>query len=199
MDLFFFLGTWDVTITSRNMSSNGMNPKLTLTACDDKGASASICIPKGSFKRTEAYRASLDLEKKFSTICKVRLEVEDTDRETWHCRKVKPNDASIPFFVKCSWQTYNSGFQKHLTLGLTNSLFLLFIYCISILLETQGGWVSRRCKLNGSYNSWNMQSWCYGFHNSVSSIYFRVTIIQIRDFCPTLKHCSTLCYWSVTD
>ncbi|XP_066480514.1 oxygen-regulated protein 1 [Tiliqua scincoides] len=82
-------GTWDVTVTSRNTSSNGVNPKLILTACDDKGASASVCIPKGAFKRAEAYRASLDLDKKFSTICKVRLEVEDTDGETWCCRKVK--------------------------------------------------------------------------------------------------------------
>ncbi|KAJ6662119.1 hypothetical protein lerEdw1_012584 [Lerista edwardsae] len=82
-------GTWDVIIMSKNMSSNGMNPKLTLTACDDKGASASVCISKGSFKRAEAYQASLDLDKKFSTICKVRLEVEDTDGETWRCRKMK--------------------------------------------------------------------------------------------------------------
>lgn len=79
-----------------------MNPKLTLTACDDKGASASVCISKGSFKRAEIYQASLDLDKKFSTICKVRLEVEDTDGETWRCCKVKPNEASVHLSVKCS-------------------------------------------------------------------------------------------------
>ncbi|XP_028592785.2 oxygen-regulated protein 1 [Podarcis muralis] len=84
-----FHGTWDVTVTSRGISSNAMNPKLTLTVCDDKGASSSVFIPKGSFKRAEAYQATLELDKKSNMICKVRLEVEDTDGEMWHCREVK--------------------------------------------------------------------------------------------------------------
>lgn len=87
--LFCFLGTWDVTVTTHGFSDNGVNPKLVLTVCDDKGMSASVFIPKGSFKRAETYQASLELNKKFSTICKVRLEAEDTDGETWHCREVK--------------------------------------------------------------------------------------------------------------
>nr|XP_020651634.1 lipoxygenase homology domain-containing protein 1-like isoform X1 [Pogona vitticeps]XP_020651635.1 lipoxygenase homology domain-containing protein 1-like isoform X1 [Pogona vitticeps]XP_020651636.1 lipoxygenase homology domain-containing protein 1-like isoform X1 [Pogona vitticeps] len=82
-------GTWDVTITTRGFSNNSVNPKLVLTVCDDKAMSASVFIPKGSFKRAEAYQASLELNKKFIMMCKVRLEAEDTGGETWHCREVK--------------------------------------------------------------------------------------------------------------
>ncbi|XP_062987373.1 oxygen-regulated protein 1 [Elgaria multicarinata webbii] len=83
-------GTWDVIVTPRgNNTSNAMNPTLTLTVCDDKGASASVFISKGSFKRAEAYQASLELDKKFHTMCKVRLEVQDTDGEMWCCYEVK--------------------------------------------------------------------------------------------------------------
>ncbi|KAJ7338826.1 hypothetical protein JRQ81_012728, partial [Phrynocephalus forsythii] len=82
-------GTWDVAITTHEFSNSGENPKLALTVCDDKGMSASVLIPKGSFKRAETYQASLELNKKFSLMYKVRLEAEDTDGEMWHCREVK--------------------------------------------------------------------------------------------------------------
>ncbi|XP_077208521.1 oxygen-regulated protein 1 [Paroedura picta] len=82
-------GTWDVTVTTRDSSPNSINPKLTLSVCDDKGTSASVCIPKGCFKRTEAHQASLELDNKFATLCKIRLEIEDIGGETWHCREVK--------------------------------------------------------------------------------------------------------------
>ncbi|KAH0617711.1 hypothetical protein JD844_016210 [Phrynosoma platyrhinos] len=82
-------GTWHVIVSTSNILNNDVNPKLTITACDDKGASASVFIPKGSFKRDEAYQTSLQLNKKFGVICKVRLEVEDTDGKTWHCQAVK--------------------------------------------------------------------------------------------------------------
>nr|XP_056710895.1 oxygen-regulated protein 1 [Euleptes europaea] len=82
-------GTWDVTITTRDISSNIINPKLVLSAWDDKGASASACIPKGLLKKAEAHQATLELDKKFGMICKVRLEIEDIGGETWHCSEVK--------------------------------------------------------------------------------------------------------------
>uniref|UniRef100_A0ACB8FDS3 Uncharacterized protein n=1 Tax=Sphaerodactylus townsendi TaxID=933632 RepID=A0ACB8FDS3_9SAUR len=82
-------GTWDVTITARDISSNDVNPKLILSVCDGKGTSASVCIPKGLLKRGEAHQASLELEKKFGMICKVRLEIEDIGGDTWHCSEVK--------------------------------------------------------------------------------------------------------------
>ncbi|XP_063155355.1 oxygen-regulated protein 1 [Candoia aspera] len=82
-------GTWDVTVITREMSDNYRNSKLTLTVCDDKGTSASVFILKGSFKRAETYQTSLELDKKFSKICKIRLEVEGTEGETWHCHEVK--------------------------------------------------------------------------------------------------------------
>ncbi|KAL8182129.1 UNVERIFIED_CONTAM: hypothetical protein K2H54_044782, partial [Gekko kuhli] len=70
-------GTWDVTVTTRDTSCNSINPKLILSAFDDKGISASVCIPKGCFKRAEAHQASLELDNKFGMICKVRLETKD--------------------------------------------------------------------------------------------------------------------------
>ncbi|XP_026526062.1 lipoxygenase homology domain-containing protein 1 [Notechis scutatus] len=82
-------GTWDVTVITREMSDNYGNSKLILTVCDDKGTSAAVFIPKGSFKRAKTYQTSLALDKKFNKICKIRLEIEDSDRETWHCHEVK--------------------------------------------------------------------------------------------------------------
>ncbi|XP_062836432.1 oxygen-regulated protein 1 isoform X2 [Anolis carolinensis] len=82
-------GTWDVIASTSNTSSSDVSPKLTITACDDKGASASVLIPKGSFKGAETYQSSLELDKKFSMISKIRLEVEDIDGRTWHCHEVK--------------------------------------------------------------------------------------------------------------
>lgn len=75
------------------MSDNYGNSKLILTVCDDKGTSAAVFIPKGSFKRAKTYQTSLELDKKFNKICKIRLEVEDSDKETWHCHEVKFNYA----------------------------------------------------------------------------------------------------------
>ncbi|XP_013907483.1 PREDICTED: lipoxygenase homology domain-containing protein 1-like isoform X2 [Thamnophis sirtalis] len=82
-------GIWDVTVIAGEMSDNYGNSKLILTVCDDKGTSAAVFIPKGSFKRAKIYQTSLELDKKFNKICKIRLEVEDSDRETWHCHEVK--------------------------------------------------------------------------------------------------------------
>ncbi|ETE71768.1 XK-related protein 4, partial [Ophiophagus hannah] len=82
-------GTWDVTVITREMSDNYGNSKLILTVCDDKGTSAAVFIPKGSFKTAKIYQTSLELDKKFNKICKIRLEIEDSDRETWHCHEVK--------------------------------------------------------------------------------------------------------------
>ncbi|KAG8133601.1 hypothetical protein E2320_011394, partial [Naja naja] len=82
-------GTWDVTVITREMSDNYGNSKLILTVCDDKGTSAAVFIPKGSFKMAKIYQTSLELDKKFNKICKIRLEIEDSDRETWYCHEVK--------------------------------------------------------------------------------------------------------------
>ncbi|KAM3841839.1 oxygen-regulated protein 1 [Vipera latastei] len=82
-------GTWDVTVITREMSDNNRNSKLILTVCDDKGTSSSVFIPKGSFKRAKSCHTSLELDKKFNKICKIRLEVEDSERETWHCQEVR--------------------------------------------------------------------------------------------------------------
>lgn len=82
------------------MSDNNRNSKLILTVCDDKGTSSSVFIPKGSFKRAKSYHTSLELDKKFNKICKIRLEVEDSDSETWHCQEVKFNYALVHIFTQ---------------------------------------------------------------------------------------------------
>lgn len=67
-----------------------MNPKMSLTVCGDKGTCTSGIFPKGSLKKEQIYETSIELSKKFNTIFKVRLEIEEAgEGETWHCREVK--------------------------------------------------------------------------------------------------------------
>ncbi|XP_027494714.1 lipoxygenase homology domain-containing protein 1-like [Corapipo altera] len=83
-------GTWDVLVTTSDISSNCMNPKMSLTVCGEKGSCTSVMFPKGSLKKEQIYETSIELSKKFNTIFKVRLEIEEAgEGETWHCREVK--------------------------------------------------------------------------------------------------------------
>ncbi|XP_017686265.1 PREDICTED: lipoxygenase homology domain-containing protein 1 [Lepidothrix coronata] len=83
-------GTWDVLVTTSDISSNSMNPKMSLTVCGEKGNCTSVIFPKGSLKKEQIYETSIELSKKFNTIFKVRLEIEEAgEGETWHCREVK--------------------------------------------------------------------------------------------------------------
>ncbi|XP_056189557.1 lipoxygenase homology domain-containing protein 1-like [Falco biarmicus] len=83
-------GTWDVLVTTTDISSSCMNPKMSLTICGEKGICTSVIFPKGSLKNKQIYETSVELSKKFSTIFKVRLEIEEAaEGETWHCHEVK--------------------------------------------------------------------------------------------------------------
>ncbi|XP_058687118.1 oxygen-regulated protein 1 [Poecile atricapillus] len=83
-------GTWDVHVTTSDISSSSMNPKMSLTVCGEKGTCTSVIFPKGSLKKDQIYETSIELSKKFNTIFKVRLEIEEAgEGETWHCHKVK--------------------------------------------------------------------------------------------------------------
>lgn len=67
-----------------------MNPKMSLTVCGEKGTCTSVIFPKGSLKKEQIYETSIELSKKFNTIFKVRLEIEEAgEGETWHCHEVK--------------------------------------------------------------------------------------------------------------
>ncbi|XP_063250128.1 oxygen-regulated protein 1 isoform X2 [Prinia subflava] len=83
-------GTWDVHVTSSDISSSSINPKMSLTVCGEKGTCTSVIFPKGSLKKEQIYETSIELSKKFNTIFKVRLEIEEAgEGETWHCREIK--------------------------------------------------------------------------------------------------------------
>uniref|UniRef100_A0A8B9BKS5 PLAT domain-containing protein n=1 Tax=Anser brachyrhynchus TaxID=132585 RepID=A0A8B9BKS5_9AVES len=83
-------GTWDVFVTTSDISSSSLNPKMSLTVCGEKGACTSVIFTKGSLKKKQVYETSIELNKKFNTIFKVRLEIEEAgEGETWHCREVK--------------------------------------------------------------------------------------------------------------
>lgn len=67
-----------------------MNPKVSLSVCGGKGICTSVIFPKGSLKNGQIYETSIELNKKFNTIFKVRLEIEDAEEgESWYCREVK--------------------------------------------------------------------------------------------------------------
>lgn len=69
---------------------------MSLTVCGEKGTSASVIFPKGSLKKKEIYETSVELNKKFNIIFKVRLEIEEAgEGETWHCREVKNKTKAI--------------------------------------------------------------------------------------------------------
>ncbi|XP_040541347.1 lipoxygenase homology domain-containing protein 1 [Gallus gallus] len=83
-------GTWDVFVTTSDISSSSTNPKMSLTVCGGKGICTSITLPKGSLKKKQVYETSIELNKKFTTIFKVRLEIEEAgEGESWHCHEVK--------------------------------------------------------------------------------------------------------------
>ncbi|XP_068044820.1 oxygen-regulated protein 1 [Anomalospiza imberbis] len=83
-------GTWDIHVTTSDISSSSVNPKMSLTICGEKGTCTSVIFPKGSLKKEQIYETSIELSKKFNTIFKVRLEIEEAgEGETWHCREVK--------------------------------------------------------------------------------------------------------------
>ncbi|XP_075776815.1 oxygen-regulated protein 1 isoform X2 [Pelodiscus sinensis] len=80
-------GTWDIIVTTSDASC--MSPKMALTVCGENGASIPVLFPKGSLK-AEICQMSVELGKKFTAICKVRLEIEDgRNGENWYCREVK--------------------------------------------------------------------------------------------------------------
>ncbi|XP_054048264.1 lipoxygenase homology domain-containing protein 1-like [Rissa tridactyla] len=98
-------GTWDVLVTTGDISSSSINPKMSLTVCGEKGTCTSVIFPKGSLKKKETYETSVELNKKFNTIFKVRLEIEEAgEGETWHCREVmlqhreSKNVLEFPFY-----------------------------------------------------------------------------------------------------
>ncbi|XP_010005184.1 PREDICTED: lipoxygenase homology domain-containing protein 1-like [Chaetura pelagica] len=83
-------GTWAVLVTTSDISSSSINPKMSLTVCGEKGTCTSVILPKGSLKKKQIYETSIELSKKFNTIFKVRLEIEEAgEGETWYCREVK--------------------------------------------------------------------------------------------------------------
>ncbi|XP_036262721.1 lipoxygenase homology domain-containing protein 1 [Molothrus ater] len=83
-------GIWDILVTTSDISSSSTNPKMSLTVCGEKGTWTSVTFPKGSLKKEQIYETSIELSKKFNTIFKVRLEIEEAgEGETWHCREVK--------------------------------------------------------------------------------------------------------------
>lgn len=87
---FSSTGTWDVFVTTSDISSSSTNPKMSLTVCGGKGICTSITLPKGSLKKKQVYETSIELNKKFTTIFKVRLEIEEAgEGESWHCHEVK--------------------------------------------------------------------------------------------------------------
>lgn len=73
-----------------DVSTSFTTPKMTLYVCGEKGVHASVLFPKGSPKKGQNYQTSLELDKKFNAICKVRLEIEEVrNGETWYCQEVK--------------------------------------------------------------------------------------------------------------
>ncbi|XP_010220726.1 PREDICTED: oxygen-regulated protein 1 [Tinamus guttatus] len=83
-------GTWDVFVTTTDVSSSFISPKMSLTVCDETGTCNSVTFPKESLKKKQIYETSIELSKKFSTIHKVRLEIEESgEGGTWHCCEVK--------------------------------------------------------------------------------------------------------------
>ncbi|XP_030300550.1 lipoxygenase homology domain-containing protein 1 [Calypte anna] len=83
-------GTWDVLVTTSDISSSCMNPKMSLTVCGETGTCTSVILPKGSLKKNQIYETTVEINKKFNTIFKVRLEIEEAgEGETWYCREVK--------------------------------------------------------------------------------------------------------------
>ncbi|XP_032775722.1 LOW QUALITY PROTEIN: oxygen-regulated protein 1 [Strigops habroptila] len=83
-------GSWDVLVTTSDIFSSSMNPKMSLSVCGGKGIRTSVIFPKGSLKNGQIYETSIELNKKFNTIFKVRLEIEEAgEGETWYCREVK--------------------------------------------------------------------------------------------------------------
>ncbi|XP_059580075.1 oxygen-regulated protein 1 [Alligator mississippiensis] len=83
-------GTWDVIVVTDDVSTSFTTPKMTLYVCGEKGVHASVLFPKGSPKKGQNYQTSLELDKKFNAICKVRLEIEEVrNGETWYCQEVK--------------------------------------------------------------------------------------------------------------
>lgn len=68
---------------------------MSLTVCGRKGVRTSIILPKGSLKKNQVYETSIELNKKFTTIFKVRLEIEEAgEGESWHCHEVKNKNLS---------------------------------------------------------------------------------------------------------
>ncbi|XP_054250623.1 oxygen-regulated protein 1 [Indicator indicator] len=83
-------GIWDVLVTTSDVTCTSTNPKMSLTVCDEKGACTSVIFPKESLKKNQIFETSIALNKKFNTIFKVRLEIEEAEEgETWHCHEVK--------------------------------------------------------------------------------------------------------------
>lgn len=58
---FISTGTWDVHVTTSDISSSSMNPKMPLTVCGEKGTCTSVIFPKGSLKKEQIYEISIEL------------------------------------------------------------------------------------------------------------------------------------------
>nr|XP_020861601.1 lipoxygenase homology domain-containing protein 1 isoform X5 [Phascolarctos cinereus] len=95
-------GTWDITVKTSNVLSSGINPKMAFIVCCERGTCEPIMFPKSSLRRAQIYRTTMEIDRNYGAIKKVRLQVEDAeDGEVWHCHEVKlqhkKNKESIEF------------------------------------------------------------------------------------------------------
>ncbi|XP_030070331.1 lipoxygenase homology domain-containing protein 1 [Microcaecilia unicolor] len=83
-------GTWDVTLTTSDSHCTDINAEAALMICCRNGTHGPVLVPKGSLTQRKTYQTSIELDKKFGAIEKVRLQMENgRDGECWHCCEVK--------------------------------------------------------------------------------------------------------------
>ncbi|XP_029443046.1 lipoxygenase homology domain-containing protein 1-like [Rhinatrema bivittatum] len=84
------VGTWDITVITSDIHSTGANAEVTLMICCKKGTYGPVLFPRGSLTQRKTYHTSIELDKKYGAIQKVRLQMEDgRDEERWHCCEVQ--------------------------------------------------------------------------------------------------------------
>nr|XP_033789545.1 oxygen-regulated protein 1 isoform X2 [Geotrypetes seraphini] len=83
-------GTWNVTLTTSDSHHTDVNAEAALMICCRNGTYGPVLVPKGSLIQGKSYQTSIDIDKKFGAIQKVRLQMEDAkDGDRWHCCEVK--------------------------------------------------------------------------------------------------------------